>query len=135
MKGVSNALGPVLSIDDIIIRHADNNEIRFENLDAIPSSGMSSFNNNRNQNNDGYELYSRLSMTFASNVPQEEAQRILEDLVRQLSSYLPEYKVSIEKAVRDRAYEIDVEGQIGAKNKKPDLKEDNTAVIEIRGAV
>lgn len=138
LKGIATALGPVLSIDDILIRHADDNEIRFENLDAVPTSGGGfNFNNNfgNNQNKDGYELYSRLSMTFAASVPQEEAQRILEDLVRQLGNRLPNYTVSIEKAVRDRAYEIDVEGQIGVQSQRPELQEDNTAVIEIRGAV
>ncbi len=138
LKGISTSLGPVLSIDDILIRHADGNEIRFKNLDAVPSASQGfNFRNNANndQNKEGYELYSRLSMTFAASVPQEEAQQILEDLVRELNKRLPQYQVSIAKAVRDRAYEIDVEGQIGARNQAPELKEDNTAVIEIKGAV
>lgn len=137
LKGVSTALGPVLSIDDIVIRHDDDSEIRFENLDAVPTGG-NNFNYGRfsnDQKKEGYQLYSRLSLTFAASVPQDEAQRILTRLVGQMNARLPGYEVTIAKAVRDRAYEVDVEGQIGGNNNQPELKEDNTAVIEIRGAV
>ena len=133
LKGVAYALGPILSIDDIVIRHGDQDTIRFENLNAVPARGGMFTNNNSNK--EGYELYSRMSMTFAASVPQEEAQRILRDLVAELQNKLPDYEVSIAKAVRDRNYDIDVEGRIGAQNNQPELEEDNTAVIEIRGAV
>ncbi len=137
LKGISLALGPVLSIDDIVIRHDDNTAVKFKNLDMIPSNVGRQFSINGlvPNNNDEYRLYSKLSLTFASSVPQEEAQRILTNLVKQMEQRLPEYDVSILKAVRDRVYEYDVEGQIGAQNNEPEIKEDNTAVIEIRGAV
>ncbi len=138
LKKVSYALGPVLSIDDIVIRHGENDEIHFENLNAVPKgqgNNFGEFNQPAQNNGEGYQLYSRMSMTFSASVPQEEAQLILTNLVRELQDRLPDYQITIAKAVRDRNYDVDVEGRIGAQNSKPELETDNTAVIEIRGAV
>jgi hypothetical protein len=136
LKDISTALGPVLSIDDIVIRHEDNTEIRFKGLNAmlaVQKGGY--FDNSEDEEREPYGLYVRMSMTFSKNISPEEARKIIDDVVVSMRTQMPTYKVDIEKAVKDRSYEVDVEGRIGGKNSEPELQDDNTAVIEIRGAV
>ncbi|MCB9964022.1 MAG: hypothetical protein H6857_03670 [Rhodospirillales bacterium] len=142
LKGVSEALGPVLTIDEIMIRHEDGSEVRFEESNGNAVVRKTSRSNNRSisssgttKDGDKHKFYSRMSMTFSAGIPQEEANKILNGLVRQLKMRMPEYEINIEKAVKDRSYQVDVEGQIGGESDLPDLKKDNTAVIEIRGDV
>lgn len=127
-----------LALDDLIIRHEDGTELKLQTYDSMMqgrrNGNVSSFNPKDNEQSP-YSFYARLSLKFSPGVERAAIEGIVEKLLIRMRRVMPQYSVTEKKEVRDRSYELNVEGRIGQVDQEPEVAEDNTTIIEIRGAI